>query len=79
MRPTRRQFVEGMLLATSGVPLLAAQSAAQESAAAPQNSQEKDQRVVLRGRVVCFTEEFAKLHGIKPECEEARSVSRVAG
>lgn len=75
MRRTRRQFVEGMLLATSGMPLLAAQSAsAQESAAASQNRLEKAQRVVLRGRVVCFTEEFARLHGIKPECEEARIV-----
>ncbi len=67
-----------MLLATSGMPLLVAQSvSAQENPKASltvQTSRDDGQRVVLRGRVVCFTEEFAKLHGIKPECEETRIV-----
>jgi hypothetical protein len=78
MRRTRRQFVEGMLLATSGMPLLAPQAvSAQESptaAPAHQNRADDGQPVVLRGRVVCFTEEFAKLHDIKPECEETRII-----
>lgn len=64
MRHSRRQFVEGMMLTTGAAALLPVQSAAQD----------KTQTAVLRGRVVCFTEEFAKLHGIRPECAEKRVV-----
>ncbi|MFN0122882.1 MAG: hypothetical protein ACKV2V_20475, partial [Blastocatellia bacterium] len=28
--------------------------------------------ITPRGRIVCFTEAFARLHGLKPECEATR-------
>ncbi|HZS10130.1 MAG TPA: hypothetical protein VFD58_35210 [Blastocatellia bacterium] len=66
MKRARRQFVEGLLL-TSAMPLVA--SAGGESRDSSAGRKDQPQPVVLRGRVVCLTEELGRRYGVQPECE----------
>jgi hypothetical protein len=72
MRRTRRQFVEDLIGAAGGVSVAAGSASAQAKSSPGRKAQAKPQTITLRGRVVCYTTEFARLHNIEPECEETR-------
>jgi hypothetical protein len=72
MRRTRRQFVEDLIGAAGGISVMAGSAQAQAKSPTSRKAQPKPQTVMLRGRVVCYTEEFARQHNIEPECDEKR-------
>lgn len=72
MKQSRRKFVAGMLVTSGSLPFVVAAQADLAGTAKQQTNREAAATVVLRGYVVCYTEEFARRHDLKPECESNR-------
>lgn len=71
MKKSRRQFISGAVFSPF-LPLTSEKASA--SALPSADSKAGILTEIYQGRVVCFTEEFARRHGIAPECEQSRIV-----